>query len=406
MAPSGSDALWFDLHHDGVFYFLPLRYENGLVYEWKLYKDRKLDYKSMCEHLIDMTGHPGFAGLYFCLPECELEIGLKIIETDVDVDAMYAFAESYGKLNIYMTHVHQNLAEFYFQNLCMEQYGDGETSRLRIHEIMVKDASNMTVDELVAWAEEDAQKRYTPDKLTPKKVVNCVDDDEDTPLRDLVVSPIARRKLLGKKGSPNPSLKRKLFDKEKITVSDDGNTVKKAMDRGKAKMVEQDRPPKLPVRRNKGIVIQDNDNPSVMQSDTSSDSESDPSLGINFSLYSDSESEYSDKSVDYLSEGEEELRELRKRITESKKERKSKRKQADEGTSSGVRQKREYRVGDSETVIEHDEFMDELIRKLSSNSEKWTDPFTIVESKVEKFPIHDADTHWKMRKPKVIHYLQ
>lgn len=168
MAPSGSDALWFDLHHDGVFYFLPLRYENGLVYQWKLYKDRKLDYKSMCEHLMDMTGHPGFAGLYFCLPECELEIGLKIIETDVDVASMYAFAESYGKLNIYMTHVHQNLAEFYFQNLCMEQYGDGETSRLRIHEIMVKDASNMTVDELVAWAEQDAQRRYTPDKLTPK----------------------------------------------------------------------------------------------------------------------------------------------------------------------------------------------------------------------------------------------
>ena len=123
-------------------------------------------------------------------------------------------------------------------------------------------------------------------------------------------------------------------------------------------------------------------------------------------MYTDSESEYSDKSVDYLSEGEDELRELRKRRTESKMEPKSTKKQAEEGSSSGIRQKRVYRVGDSETVIEHEEFMDELIRKLSSNGDDMTDPFTIVESKVDKFPIHDADTHWKMRKPKVIHYLQ
>ena len=31
-----------------------------------------------------------------------------------------------------------------------------------------------------------------------------------------------------------------------------------------------------------------------------------------------------------------------------------------------------------------------------------TDPFKIVETKVEKYSIHDVDTHWRMRKPKVI----
>ena len=56
----------------------------------------------MCEHLIDMTGHVGFTGLYFCLPLVELEVGLKIIETDIDVASMYEFDDAYGKINIYM----------------------------------------------------------------------------------------------------------------------------------------------------------------------------------------------------------------------------------------------------------------------------------------------------------------
>nr|GEY75436.1 integrase, catalytic region, zinc finger, CCHC-type, peptidase aspartic, catalytic [Tanacetum cinerariifolium] len=55
MAPSGSDALYYDVHHD----------------------------------------------------ECDLEVGLKIRERDIDVAAMYNFVDSYGKLNIFMSHIHQ-----------------------------------------------------------------------------------------------------------------------------------------------------------------------------------------------------------------------------------------------------------------------------------------------------------
>ncbi|GKC08283.1 hypothetical protein Tco_0999893, partial [Tanacetum coccineum] len=154
MAPSGSDALYFDVHHDGVFILNPLRYEYGLVYDWKLYKNTKMDYKTMCEFLKEKTDHAGFTALYFCLPKCNLEVGMKIIERDSDVAAMYDFAYSHGKLDMFMSHIHQNLAEFYFQNLNMEEFGDDPTSRLRIHEIMVKDASNISYDELASWAEE------------------------------------------------------------------------------------------------------------------------------------------------------------------------------------------------------------------------------------------------------------
>ncbi|GKF53463.1 hypothetical protein Tco_0160373, partial [Tanacetum coccineum] len=266
--------------------------------------------------------------------------------------------------------------------------------------------------------------------VTPKKkVMEHVVDDVDIPLMNLVespklkrkllsrnnLSPIAKRKLMGKVTSPTSYVVNKgrsvlnegntinkSVEKDKRTMVEDANTVKKVVDKGKGKMVEEERPVRRPVRRNNGIVIEDNVNPFV-ENDT--DSESDYAQGINYSLYrdSDSDSEYSDKSVDYLSEGKDELIELRKRKTEAKnapKVHKQQTEAAKEGTSSGVRQKNQYVVGDNETVIEHEGFMDDLLRKLSQDNGNWlTDPFHIVETKVEKYPIHDVDTHWRMRKP-------
>lgn len=331
MAPPGSDTLWFDVHHDGYFEGNPLRYEDGLVYEWKLYKSKKMGYKSMWKFLNDKTNHLGKPGLYFCLPGCQLELGLEILESDSDVDSMYTFAESYGKLQVFMTHRHQDLYEYYFKNLNIEESEDEATSRLSIHKIMVKDASNISVDELISWAEEDSETR------TPKKIaVEPVEEDVDIPIVNLVNSPVLKNKLLGRT-SPSPSTKRRLLDNHKSPTSyvvnkgrsgdngtgsspspmvnettdkgkgimvEDTNTVKKAVDKGKGIMVEDVRPKKLPVCRNNGIVIQENVEPSVMESDSSSESESDPANGINFSLYSGSDSEsgwYSDKSVNYLS---------------------------------------------------------------------------------------------------------
>ncbi|GJX68162.1 pentatricopeptide repeat-containing protein [Tanacetum coccineum] len=76
-----------------------------------------------------------------------------------------------------------------------------------------------------------------------------------------------------------------------------------------------------------------------------------------------------------------------------------------EGTSSGVRQRSNIFFGEYETRIEHEGFMDDLLRKLSQdNGNGMTDPFHIVETKVEKYPIHDVDTHWRMRKPSEYDY--
>nr|GEW21413.1 pentatricopeptide repeat-containing protein [Tanacetum cinerariifolium] len=255
MAPSSSNALYFDVHHD----------------------------------------------------ECNLEVGLKIIERDFNVAAMYDFADSYGKLDMFMSHIHQNLAEFYFQNPDMEESGDEATSRLIIHEIMVKDASNMSYDELVSWAQEDAQIPKLKHKLLSRN--NLI--------------PIAKRKLMGKVTSPTSYVVNK-----GRSVLNEGNTVKKYVERGKSTMVEDANTVKKAVDK---------------------DSKSDPTHGINYSLYSDSDSdsEYFDKSVDYLSEGEDELIDIRKRKIKAK------------------NTPKQYVVGDNETVIEHEEFMDDLLRKLS-----------------------------------------
>ncbi|GJZ12525.1 hypothetical protein Tco_0547755 [Tanacetum coccineum] len=185
-------------------------------------------------------------------------------------------------------------------------------------------------------------------------------------------------------------------------INDVGN-VKRVIDKGKGIMIDD-----VPVVgrkmgvRNKGIVIEENVNPAMYdQSETDSDNEQRVNDDMfNYDMYvDDSDSEYLDKSFDYLSESEDEVRELRKRNFDAKRAPNPPKQNIDNvGTS---KPKRVHDFGDSETVIEHEEFMDDLMRKLKRVDHEMEDPFKIVETKVEKYPIHDEDTHWRMRKRKV-----
>ncbi|GJU25457.1 hypothetical protein Tco_1164078, partial [Tanacetum coccineum] len=179
MAPSGSNALLFDVHYDGIFMFAPLRYENGVVYELRVTKDKKYDYDGLCEFLKEKL-EQRFYAMFFKLPECQLDVGLKIVECDSDLEAMYEFADAYGIIQMYLAHIPQNLAEYYFKIFCFDESRDEAICKLRIHENRKKDAGNMSYEELVSWAEEEAQHLKTPPKprtvskkvwnsLTPKK---------------------------------------------------------------------------------------------------------------------------------------------------------------------------------------------------------------------------------------------
>ncbi|PWA57002.1 hypothetical protein CTI12_AA411610 [Artemisia annua] len=130
---------------------------------------------------------------------------------------------------------------------------------------------------------------------------------------------------LGNGLSGNVSLDkgRGTLDKGKGSLDKGNGCVDKGkgnVDKGKSIMVDEGKigqTRKSARKRNVGIVINHNVNP--YQNDFN-DSDSDIDLEEMFEDVHeyDSDSEYSDKSLDYLSEGEDELISLRKRNTEAK----------------------------------------------------------------------------------------
>ncbi|GKB59384.1 hypothetical protein Tco_0915570 [Tanacetum coccineum] len=98
-----------------------------------------------------------------------------------------------------------------------------------------------------------------------------------------------------------------------VTVTRVVDKGKGNVEKGKGKMVDDGNvvnSRKSSRSRNSGIVIEENVNPSYNeQDDYDSDVDSDRDINMEemFKGNTDSESKYSDKSVDYLSEGEDEL---------------------------------------------------------------------------------------------------
>ncbi|GJW02308.1 pentatricopeptide repeat-containing protein [Tanacetum coccineum] len=334
MAPSGLNALLFDVNYDGVFMFGPLRYENSIVYELRVTNDKKYDYEGLCEFLKEKL-EQRFYVMFFKLSECELDVGLKIVECDSDLEAKYEFVDAYGIIQL------------------------------------KNDAGNMSYKELVSWAEEEAQHLKTPPKPRTSNAPDATLDVDESSVPfefDYGDTGASFESVDDQTGAPSeadhtgPSEAADEMGRDKIIEED--NIVNKVVDKGKGKMIEEEMP--VPARkamgRNKGIVIEENDNPNVMDSDSSNSEVEMDQIPDYLMLYSDSESEYSDRSVDYLSEGGDELIQLRKGNSEAKRAPK--------------------------------------IRDCDDDAEL-TDPFKLVETRMKKYPTHDQDTHWKMKKPKV-----
>ncbi|GJU53462.1 hypothetical protein Tco_1227176 [Tanacetum coccineum] len=274
MAPSGLLFLIFDVHYDGTFNFMPLRYEHGLVYQWSVRKDNHLDLATVWDFLREKKESIILYELFFKLPQCELDVGLKIIDNERDL-AMYDYAHEYGKIH------------------------DDVKSRRKT---VTKDVGNMSVEELVSWAEEEAA------------MASKASDD------DICVTSV--------------------LDKGK-GLADNG---KGLVDKGKGIMVDEGKAGRKTARsRNIGIIIRENVNPTFSEDDDSDNSES----------------EYSDKSIYYLSEGH--------------------------------------------TLRSYTPRMKQIRISLRDKGDVLTDPIIILENDQsnKKFPIYDEHTHWKMRKPKV-----
>ncbi|GJR08669.1 multidrug resistance-associated protein 5 [Tanacetum coccineum] len=119
----------------------------------------------------------------------------------------------------------------------------------------------------------------------------------------------------------------------------------------------------------------------------------------------DDDSDYqSDKSADYLSPGEEELIELRNRMTTNK-EAKAKPKDNPVSEMNEPNNKNSMPTNNvrGETFEEHDIYMNLLLKSLNTADKDGIteDPFIFVKKHVERYPMYDKTTDWRLRKPKV-----
>ncbi|GJX71080.1 multidrug resistance-associated protein 5 [Tanacetum coccineum] len=110
------------------------------------------------------------------------------------------------------------------------------------------------------------------------------------------------------------------------------------------------------------------------------------------------DSDYSNKSFDYLSAGEEELIQLRTR-----KANRSKIRLPPIDMAAFASTSRATASNKNEVLVEHDDFIADLLRKLKGDGEDYNlqDPFVDVKETEDKYPTHDQSTHWRMKTPNV-----
>nr|GEW65028.1 pentatricopeptide repeat-containing protein [Tanacetum cinerariifolium] len=120
---------------------------------------------------------------------------------------------------------------------------------------------------------------------------------------------------------------------------------------------------------------------------------------------SDDDSDYqSDMSVDYLSLDEEELIELRNMI---KANREANAQAKDNPVSKINEPNNENSMhadnARGDTFEEHDIYMNKLLKSLNTADKDGItkDPFVSIKKHMERYPMYDETTHWRLRKPKV-----
>ncbi|GJZ02083.1 hypothetical protein Tco_0520044 [Tanacetum coccineum] len=247
MAPDDSLFLLFDVHFDGTFLFSPLRYENGIVYEWAVRKDNPLDLATVHATLREKTQSVVLYELFFKLPQCELDVGLKIIENDRDLDVLYEYAHDHGVIQVYITHGPRDLSSYYVENMCLYRSEDGVNSRRKS---VPKDAGNMSVQELVSRAEDEAALGSLAEEET---VMGSIAIDDDI----CVTGVVDKGKWLADKGKGLVDKGKGLVDKGKGIIEYEGKAGRN-----------------IARTKNSGIVIGENVNPTFSEDDDT-DSERD-----------------------------------------------------------------------------------------------------------------------------------
>ncbi|GJY98937.1 hypothetical protein Tco_0516367 [Tanacetum coccineum] len=296
------DGIELDVWNDGIFMVYPLRYDSGVLLNMLV---ARLKFKEFERMIIKETNWVNLFAMYYSIPDSDLEKGLVKVVNDYDLIHMYDISKMYGEIELYLDHCNIDLSQ-YLANPNPTTVSDG-TSKKRAtpHK---RYCNVFTEEEMVSWADEEAEER-----------------------------------AMLRKG------------KEKINVGD----------KGKEKMV----------------VESDSENDGMIE-DTDSD-----------------DSDDSNKSFDYLSAREEELIQLR-----TKKANRSKiRPPPIPDMAAFASTTRATASNKNEVLVEHDDFIADLLRKLKGDGDdsNLQDPFVGVKETEDRYPTHDQSTHWRMKTPKV-----
>nr|GEV83690.1 phospholipase-like protein [Tanacetum cinerariifolium] len=151
------DELRFEVFFGGCLFIYPLDYVGEHILDFRLPKSKRLSYKEMNDLLLDKTKDDIWKWFY-CKHKCSLEEGLTLVENDKDMDKMFQLANLHGTLYLYIGQIPQVfLVGYYFKNLCCVESNEEVTSMYRIHEKTKKDVSTMSLEELIAWEQEETQ---------------------------------------------------------------------------------------------------------------------------------------------------------------------------------------------------------------------------------------------------------
>lgn len=101
-----------------------LEYINGLLFHLRLPRYERMDYETFCDFLKDRTDSHMYQ-LFMCIPKLPLTEGLNIIENDQDICSMYDMCKVSREVKLFMSHILQNLAEYYYDNFDLEGSGGG-----------------------------------------------------------------------------------------------------------------------------------------------------------------------------------------------------------------------------------------------------------------------------------------
>nr|GEW86984.1 transposase, MuDR, MULE transposase domain protein [Tanacetum cinerariifolium] len=151
-----SDEMVIEVYFGSCFFFCPLDYPVGQILDLRLPRSTRMSYKEMNDLLLDKTKDEIWKWFY-CKPKCKLEKGLTLVENDRDCEKMFELANIHGYLDVYVGHNPQViLLDLYFKPLEVVYESDEEvTSKYRSQEKAKKDLSTMSLEELIAWEQEE-----------------------------------------------------------------------------------------------------------------------------------------------------------------------------------------------------------------------------------------------------------